>query len=137
MLSTSSFAESVWELPPVHGLNSSEHNRQCLKRREEIQLTKQIQSGDPLTADGSSGQILLLQTEENSTTMTRTQITLTNLGFLDKKISLVFLVYLSENPVLFEVNNISVSLLLLSFFQKASELSSHLEKVLLPKSEES
>lgn len=82
--STSSFAESVWELPPVHKLKSSEHNRQCLKCKEEIQLTKEIQSGDPLTADGSSGQIILLQTEENLTTMTRTQITL-KLGLSGQK----------------------------------------------------
>lgn len=75
LLSTSSFAESVWELLPVHALNSSEHNRQNLKCKEEIWLTKEIQSGNPLTADGSSGQILL-QTEENPTTMTRTQIKL-------------------------------------------------------------
>lgn len=59
-LSTSSFPESVWELPPLHALNKSEHNRQCLKCKEEIQLTKETQSGDPLTADGSSGLILLL-----------------------------------------------------------------------------
>lgn len=53
LLSTSSFAGSVWELPPLHALNSSEHNRQCLKWKEEIQLTKEIQSGDPLTADAN------------------------------------------------------------------------------------
>lgn len=83
-LSTSSFPESVWELPPLHVLNNSEHNRQCFKCKEEIQLTKETQSGDPLTADGSFGLILLLQTEENPTTMTRTQITL-KLGLSGQK----------------------------------------------------
>lgn len=83
LLSTSSFAERVWELPPVHALNSSEHNRQCLKCKEEIQLAKEIQS-DPLTADGIPGQILLPLTEENPTTVTRTQITL-KLGLSGQK----------------------------------------------------
>lgn len=83
ILSTSSFAQSVCRLLPVHALNSSDHNRHSLKCKEEMQLTKEIQSRELLTADGSSGQILL-QTEENPTTMTRTQIKL-KLGLSGQK----------------------------------------------------